>query len=184
MLYFCSTSSADLQFEQSDIQKLTADCHHRAIRARSRCLFVGCSAWGRVVFTLGALEKYAEAAYWAYGVGMTELPPDSLRLLTVLVDNGPMSNKAIFEMGGFQHARAKAEKLIREGYVQKLWDLDRRVMTNSATDLGRRAVAHAKGERVPGRSYERLGTYNPPKADTWRAGQDDFRAVKSLKMGL
>ena len=83
---------------------------------------------------------------------MTELPPDSLRLLTVLVDSGPMSNKAIFEMVGFQHASGKVEKLIREGYLQKLWDLNRRVMTNSATDLGRRAVSYAKGERVPGRS--------------------------------
>ena len=117
-------------------------------------------------------------------MGMTELPPDSLRLLAVLVDNGPMSNKAIFEMVGFQHASSKVEKLIREGYLQKLWDLNRRVMTNSATDLGRRAVSSAKGERTPGRSYERLGTYQAPKADTWRAGQDDFRGVKSLKMGV
>ena len=102
----------------------------------------------------------------------------------MFVENGPMTNKAILELVGFQHAGSKVDKLIREGYVKKRWELDRRVMTNCATDLGRHAVSYAKGERAPSRSYERLGTYKPPKADTWRAGQDDFLAVKSLKRGV
>lgn len=117
--------------------------------------------------------------FLAYRQSMNEMPSDVLRLLTLLVDSGPMSGKSLFELVGFQHVNGKLDRLVREGFAAGALVAGSRLREFSATEKGLRVVAASKGVRASGKVISPGGTYRSDAPPTWRPGQDDFMAVKS-----